>query len=92
MLTMGGMIADEGDASKVIKSKLPPLFYIRRDFAEAPYRISPPILTRKERLFLDSSMPCAIGWQPKEFELTPEEIDAYRELYRYFPLYGELLL
>jgi hypothetical protein len=92
MLTMGGMIAGENDARKVNKSKVPPLFYVRRGFAEGPYRISPPILTRKERLFMDSAMPCATGWLPKEFELTSEEVEAYRELYRYFPLYGELLL
>jgi hypothetical protein len=92
MLTMGGMIADQGDALKVDNSKLPHQFYTRRDFAAGPYRISPPVLTRKERLFMDSLMPCEDGWLPKEFELTSEEVSAYRELYRYFPLYAELLL
>jgi hypothetical protein len=92
MLTLGGMVVDDGDAAKVKESKVPNLFFTSKSFADEPYRISPPILTRKERLFLDSLMPCADGWVPKEFELPVEEVAAYRELYRYYPLYAELLI
>ena len=92
MLTLGGMVADANDAKKLHESKVPNLFYIRRDFKREPYRISPPVLTRKERLYLDAFMPCALGYTPSDFELPSDEVAAYRELYRYCPLYAELLI
>ena len=51
-----------------------------------------PKLTRKERLYLDGAMPCADGWLPEEFELSQEDVAAYREIYRFCPAYAELLL
>jgi len=51
-----------------------------------------PKITRKERLYLDSEMPCDAEWLPNDFELSKEEIAAYRAIYRYYPAYTEMLL
>ena len=32
------------------------------------------------------------GWQPPDFDLDSEDIKKYREIYRFFPAYAELLL
>ena len=57
-----------------------------------PFRIKVPVLTRKERLYIDSHMPSEPDWVPNDFEIEPEAILDYREVYRYCPLYAELLL
>ena len=92
MLTLGGLIGTAVDRRKIRGSHLDNVNYIRLDLRDGPYDIKVPALTRKERLALDASMPCAAKWKPKNFELSPEDVLAYREIYRFFPAYAELLL
>ena len=66
--------------------------YDRRSFDEDAYQIQVPIVTAKERLRLDSAMPCADGWVPEEFEMDAEQVRLYREVYRFLPAYAKLLL
>ena len=37
-------------------------------------------------------MPCADKWIPADFELSSENVRAYREIYRFCPTYAELML
>jgi len=92
MLTVGGMVTTEREDSSVKASALTSAIYYRKSFSDPPYLIKVPNVTRKERLYLDSAMPCAIGWAPKDFELDPDDVSHYREIYRFFPPYAELLL
>lgn len=92
MLTLGGMIGTDVERRKLRGSELPNVPYIRLDMKTAPYEIRIPRLTRKERLFLDAAMPSASKWKPKAFELSADDILAYREIYRFLPAYAELLL
>jgi hypothetical protein len=92
MLTLGGMIATDSEIRKVEGSTLPRANYYRGDFSGEPYSIRVPNLTRKERMFLDCEMPCDDGWTTHEFEVDPDSIRDYREVYRYLPAYAELLL
>jgi hypothetical protein len=92
MLTAGGMIGTETERRQIFASTLSDTCYYRSDFALPPYRILIPRVTRKERLYLDSAMPCSKRWRPKEFELKADDVRAYREIYRFFPAYAELLL
>ena len=68
--------------------------FVRRQLYIEPFRIEVPVLTRKERLYIDSCMPCEPDWvpDPNDFEIEAEAIAAYRQVYRYCPLYAELLL
>ena len=93
MLTYGGMIASKADKLKlkgVGWSHLP--FTRRSNKSVNPFVIDVPILTRKEKLLIDSAMPCEDGWSPEDFEIDLEDIDKYRQVYRYYPSYAELLL
>lgn len=92
MLTVGGMVATAADKRKIQRSGIERVTYYRGSFDSASYRIRVPKLTRKERLYLDKAMPCADGWLPEEFELSPDDVNAYREVYRFFPAYAEMLL
>lgn len=92
MLTMGGMIVSTTERRQIRASRLSETNYIRFNFEQEPFRIRVPRLTRKERLYLDSEMPCDTKWKPKDFELKNEDLSDYREIYRFFPAYAELLL
>jgi hypothetical protein len=92
MLSVGGMLTTPDDRSRITKSALPKALYYRDSFEAEPYQIKVPNLTRRERLYMDSAMPCPSGWAPADFELHPDEVAAYKEIYRFFPAYAELLL
>lgn len=92
MLTVGCMIADPAQRASVMSSRLPQAVYYRGDFAETPYEIHVPVVTRRERLRLDAAMPCAVRWKPAEFQIPERDLRAYKEVYRFLPAYAELLL
>jgi hypothetical protein len=92
MITCGGMICSGAEKRRLIDSQLKERPYIRFDLDKEPYEIRVPMITRKERLCLDSYMPCEGNWKPEEFDLPNDEILAYKEIYRYFPAYAEMML
>ncbi len=92
MLTVGGMIAEPAEKRKIKRASLDETLYYRKSLSKTPYKIRVPRLTRKERLHMDKAMPCGEGWSPEEFELSQDEVSAYREIYRFCPAYAELLL
>jgi hypothetical protein len=92
MISLGGMLTTADERNRIEASLLPEALYFRGDFTRPPYEIRVPNLTRRERLYLDSKMPCPDGWEPPDFYLKPEDIASYREIYRFFPAYAELLL
>jgi hypothetical protein len=92
MVTVGGMIVTPSEKRKARASSLIETSYYRANFSSPTFEIKVPRLTRKERLYLDMAMPCEEGYQPDEFEIPIEDIIAYREVYRFFPAYAELLL
>jgi hypothetical protein len=93
MLTMGGMIGGDQERRSIRASQLSHTMYARLNWhAEQPFLIEVPRITRKERVILDTHMPCDDSWQPADFELSAEEVRAYRQIYRFYPPYAELLL
>lgn len=92
MLTIGGVICSKQEKRKLRLLDWEELPFIRRKLSMDPFEIKVPVLTRKERLYVDSHMPSEHGWVPKEFEIDETDIKDYREVYRYCPLYAELLL
>ncbi len=91
MVTIGGMVGSSREESVVNACDWSDAPYVRRSLTEEPYRIHVPRLTRRERLFLDQNMPADPAWKPAKFELDGDEVAAYREIHRFYPLYGELL-
>ncbi len=92
MLTVGGMIVGDVEEARLNGCDFSRSPFLRRDVNDRPFEIKPPKLTRKERLLLDHHMPCKDDWKPAEFELKKDELDAYREIYRFYPAYAELLV
>jgi hypothetical protein len=92
MITVGGMIGTETDRRKLNGCAFGDQPFVRRSLEDAFYEIRVPRLTRRERLLLDTRMPAKKGWTPKEFEIDADDVAAYSEIYRYFPMYGEMLI
>ena len=92
MLTIGGILSTRQEIRKLRSVEWENLPFIRRKWSDDPFRIDVPILTRKERLYIDSHMPCESGWVPIDFEVEAKAIETYRKIYKYCPLYAELLL
>ena len=92
MMTVGGIIGGNEEKLQLKSVNTQGAFYFRRNINQEPYEINVPIFTRRERHLMDSAMPCSISWQPEEFTVRPEDINAYREIYRFLPAYAELLL
>jgi len=91
MITVGGMVVDDADATKVFQSKV---FDLASSSRENLYKIDLPVLTEKERRALDRILPFdgTIDPETLEFELTPSQIRAYQEFYLDFPSFNELAL
>ena len=92
MLTIGGIICSKQEKKKLRQIKWEELLFVRRKLSIDSFRIKVPVLTRKERFYIDSHMPSEPDWLPEDFEIDPEAIRDYREVYRYCPLYAELFL
>jgi hypothetical protein len=91
MLTIGGMIGTPTEKREISSSAFNDTGYYQDNFENNPYIIKVPRLTSKERQYLDAEMPCSDDWKPSQFELSDEDVKAYREIYRFCPTYGELL-
>jgi hypothetical protein len=92
MLSIGGMVAGPHERAQLTECQIQTAQYYKADFESQPYRIKVPNLTRKERLYLDREMPSDPMWTPSEFDLPVGDLEAYREIYRFFPPFAELLL
>lgn len=91
MLTVGGMIAGETDCHSLRALDRETLPYLRTRLTSPPYKIRIPLVTRKERFYLDSEMPCDDQWQPDAFEMKKQDVRDYRKIYKYYPAYAEML-
>ncbi len=92
MLTVGGVVGGDHENRMLAACDFSKSSFVRRHKEDEPYKIRVPRLTPKERLYLDGHMPCQDKWKPKDFELKIEDVQSYREIYRYYPSYAELLL
>jgi hypothetical protein len=92
MLSLGGMIGTDDDEGRIRSLDKKELFFLKDDVTNDPFQIRVPLITRKERYYLDQNMPCRKDWAPDEFEIKPEDLKAYRKIYQYYPAYTEMLL
>lgn len=91
MVTVGGIFLSEAIRAKFETIRI----YDRFDFLSQsgkPVHISLPIITLREKLYLDSLMP---GNPPPllsklKFEMQQESLDAFVRFYNYIPTFGEL--
>ena len=92
MLTIGGMVCTQTEERSLKGAGLENINFVRDSITSDAFQIHVPTLTRKERLYLDKQMPCEDDWTPEPFELDHDYVLDYRDIYRYYPVYAELVL
>lgn len=85
MLTVGGIIYEEGQENILEKCSFSDFEYIRT--GEQFYKIEVPNLTFREIHYLNQHLPLA-GKFPTSF-IPSKEINQYAQIYRYFPTFTE---
>jgi hypothetical protein len=86
MLTLGGVLAEEGQVGVVGQCAFQQLPFVR--VGVDPFLIAPPNLTFREIRHLDSQLPQ--DGEPVQAPGVPaRDIEAYSLLYRHFPMFGE---
>lgn len=92
MLTVGGLLYDEGIAGKVNSCAFERLDFTR--FGEEPYKIETPYLTNREIRSIDAKL-CEVAESDKikqlalEFGIPESDAEIYSKIYRYFPTFAE---
>lgn len=87
MLTVGGLLYDEGQTEHVARCKFESIPFVRSN--QEAYLIEIPNLTYKEIRHLDRQLPVD---DPADLEgpgIPPEDLEKYAGLYRYFPTFAE---
>lgn len=87
MLTVGGVLLDEGQKAIFEGCSLKSLFYVRTD--DDPFRIEVPNLTPREIRYLNSNLPAEDLSRLDRHGMTTGDLDKYASLYRYYPFYTE---
>lgn len=90
MLTVGVLFYREGDKNVVNECKFENLDYVKEP--EELVEIKVPVVTPKERQFLNERLPTGKSNEALEIGLLPEEINSYSRFYRYSPYFAEIEL
>lgn len=85
MLTVGGLIYDQGQSNLVAKCAFDSFDFVRT--TEDSYTIDVPSLTLKEIHLLDKQLPCADITQINALSIPQDDILHYSRVYRYFPAF-----
>ena len=88
MLTVGGVFFEENDSEIYEKCNFDDLDYVNSD--STPYHIEIPIMTPRERHYLNQRLPEGSAYDAKAIGLTETEIENYLRLYRFSPAYAEV--
>ncbi len=92
MVTLGVQIGSDEQVAQLDLVKKEGATYLVRDFRAEPFYIDVPILTRRERLFLETVMPSSDHEEVLDVGVSEEVFEQFRKVYRFLPSYAELLL
>jgi hypothetical protein len=92
MVTIGGIIADDATKDVIARSGVENAFGVTRT---SSFTIDVPLLTIREKLVLDRFLPVtdikvAAAKEAGVF-LSADQLEAYRSLYPYYPMFAEIL-
>ena len=88
MMTVGGLIVDGNDISKLAPKHFKDLTFYRPDAAE--YLIESPLLTSREIKLLDEKLPRSAPDVARPTWIPEAERKKYAKVYRYFPSFSEV--
>ena len=85
MLTVGGLLYDEGQAEIVAKCGFENFHFVKK--GEEAYEIKVPSLTLKEIRHIDKQLPCEDLHRIDVPSIPFNDIESYAQIYRYFPTF-----
>lgn len=88
MLTVGGLLYDQGLSARVQSCAFEQLSFVRP--REDPFLIAPPNLTYKELRHLDTMLPVDPANPPNLLGVPAIDVTKYAEMYRYFLTFAEM--
>ena len=91
MLSVGGMICDAGTAEQLRAGRAMKGEWIRAD-GRAPTEIKVPLLTVREKLWLEQRLHETLTVADLEFELEERHLEDFKRHYRQYPSYTEVWL
>ena len=92
MLTVGGIFYEGRDEARFRQCKFENLEFVKFNEDSEFYEIEVPMLTHRECLYLDQTLPSSNRDDRKQIGLTEDEINNYERLYRYFTVFAEVEL
>ena len=92
MATLGIHLGSDDERGQLAKIKQQGASYLVLDYDEAPFYIDVPVLTRRERLYLESKMPSEDYSKVSQTGIQKEHFKNFAKVYRFLPSYAELLL
>ena len=87
MLTVGGILLEEGQKAMFEGCAIKDLSYVRT--GDEPTRIEVPNLTPREVRYLNSNLPTEDLASIEKHGMTASDLEKYANLYRYYPFYTE---
>jgi hypothetical protein len=88
MLTVGGIFYKHSEAAILEKCQFNALDFVKKDLHE----IKVPVITPRERHYLNQQLPKGSFSELRKIGLTDDEINNYAKSYRYSPSYAEIEL
>jgi len=88
MLTVGGIFYKHSETDVLEKCNFDALDFLKKDL----YEIKVPVITPRERHYINQKLPKGSFSDLKKIGLTDDEIDNYSKSYRYSPSYAEIEL
>ena len=92
MMTFGVQIGHRGEANELQGLRDGGADYLVLGFDDEPFHIEVPVLTRRERPILESTMPSGNFQRVKHVGVSKEDFGKFHKIYRFLPSYGELML
>jgi hypothetical protein len=91
MLTVGGIVYSASHADIIKQCEFEKLEFVSKDDQEL-YDIKVPVITPRERHYLNQRLPHGTKEDAMKIGLTKDEISDFARLYRYAPTYAEVEL
>ena len=92
MATLGIQLGADDEREQLAKIKQQGATYLVLNNEEPPFCIDVPVLTRRERLYLESKMPSEDYRRASHTGISKDQFNKFSKVYRFLPSYAELLL
>ena len=92
MVTLGIQLGSDEERGQLENIKQQGASYLVLDQEQSPFYIDVPVLTRRERLYLESKMPSEDYRKVSQTGIEKEQFKNFGKVYRFLPSYAELLL